>query len=69
MPSPFDTVLSPEQVLSAASLFISGGCDPVAALGLTRMSPAYFLVVSLAFLLLEFLDCRRYRNKGTDDTG
>lgn len=29
-------VLSPEQVLSLAAPFISGGCDPAAALGLTR---------------------------------
>jgi hypothetical protein len=32
----FDTVLTPQQVLSVAAPFISGGCDPVQALGLTR---------------------------------
>ena len=31
-------VLTPQQVLSVAAPFISGGCDPVAALGLTRTS-------------------------------
>ena len=29
-------VLSPQQVLSVAAPFISGGCDPATALGLTR---------------------------------
>jgi hypothetical protein len=29
-------VLTPQQVLSVAAPFLSGGCDPVAALGLTR---------------------------------
>ncbi|TYJ54115.1 hypothetical protein B9479_005211 [Cryptococcus floricola] len=31
----FDMALSPQQVLSIAAPFVSGGCDPVAALGLT----------------------------------
>jgi hypothetical protein len=38
IPSAFDMVLTPQQVLSVAAPFISGGCDPVAALGLTRTS-------------------------------
>ncbi|WVQ99587.1 hypothetical protein IAU59_006723 [Kwoniella sp. CBS 9459] len=35
IPNAFDMVLTPQQVLSVAAPFISGGCDPVAALGLT----------------------------------
>ncbi|WVQ80817.1 hypothetical protein IAT38_002924 [Cryptococcus sp. DSM 104549] len=35
VPNAFDMVLSPQQVLSVAAPFVSGGCDPVAALGLT----------------------------------
>jgi len=38
VPNAIDMVLSPQQVLSVAAPFISGGCDPVAALGLTRKS-------------------------------
>lgn len=41
MPSPFDMVLTPEQVLSVAAPFISGGCGPAAALGLIRRSLAH----------------------------
>ncbi|OCF38414.1 hypothetical protein I317_07810 [Kwoniella heveanensis CBS 569] len=35
VPNAFDMVLTPQQVLSVAAPIISGGCDPVAALGLT----------------------------------
>ncbi|KAK6909974.1 hypothetical protein I203_104000 [Kwoniella mangroviensis CBS 8507] len=35
VPNAFDMVLTPQQVLSVAAPFVSGGCDPVAALGLT----------------------------------
>ncbi|WVW84033.1 hypothetical protein I302_106061 [Kwoniella bestiolae CBS 10118] len=35
IPNAFDMVLTPQQVLSVAAPFVSGGCDPVAALGLT----------------------------------
>ena len=35
-------VLTPQQVLSVAAPFVSGGCDPVEALGLTRrLSPLH----------------------------
>ncbi|WVF71281.1 hypothetical protein IAT40_006084 [Kwoniella sp. CBS 6097] len=35
VPNTFDMILTPQQVLSVAAPFISGGCDPEAALGLT----------------------------------
>lgn len=44
IPSAFDMVLTPQQVLSVAVPFISGGCDPVAALGLTRTFPLLLLL-------------------------
>ncbi|ORX35802.1 ferritin-like domain-domain-containing protein [Kockovaella imperatae] len=42
IPNAFDMVLSPQQVLSVAAPFISGGCDPMAALGL-QPTPALSL--------------------------
>ncbi|WWC62098.1 uncharacterized protein I303_104688 [Kwoniella dejecticola CBS 10117] len=35
VPNAFDMVLTPQQILSVAAPFVAGGCDPVAALGLT----------------------------------
>ena len=48
IPSAFDMVLSPQQVLSVAAPFISGGCDPVASLGLTRKSCRSFCLSPLS---------------------